>query len=343
MAMGGSRGLPRTARRAIVRRMNDAPPIARDGRDRREGGRWTRAQRLKNDALFVLATVALAVASVLPKRALAFGGVLLARIAYVLLPRARATAFANVADVFPAQSARERRALVRRTYATLGRYLGETVATLRRDRPASILPFAPGARERLAALVDEGRGVVLASAHLGPWESVASTLAGSGFPLTVVAREAYDPRFDRLYERLRDARGIRTLYRGRSGAAVGLVRALRRGDVLGIPMDLASRVPSVDVPFLGRPAPTPIGPARIALRTGAPVVVATPVPHEGGLALDVSVVRIDDPTPSDAAERLLTERINDEIGARIRAMPASWVWMHDRWRRDGCAARPPTM
>lgn len=155
---------------------------------------------------------------------------------------------------------------------------------------------------------------------------MAASLVAAGIPLTVVAREPYDPRLATVYARLRAERGVRTVYRGAGGAGVALVRVLRRGGVLGIPMDLASRVTSIDVPFLGIPAPTPVGPARLAVRTGAAVVVGTVARGADG-TLGLSFVRI----AETAEERELTARINAELSARIRAMPEAWPWMHRRW------------
>lgn len=115
-----------------------------------------------------------------------------------------------------------------------------------------------------------------------------------------------------------------------------MLRILRRGEVLGIPMDLRSRVPSLDVPFFGIPAPTPTGPARLALRTGASVVVATAAPAAGGLVLAVSKIVTDDLDPKDwTSIPTLTARLNDELTARIRALPDRWPWMHDRWPAEG--------
>jgi KDO2-lipid IV(A) lauroyltransferase len=137
----------------------------------------------------------------------------------------------------------------------------------------------------------------------------------------------------RLYERLRGARGLATIYRGAPGAATALLRTLRRGRILGIPMDLASRVPSIDVPYLGHDARTPVGPARLALRTGAAVVVGLAAPSTDMLELAITRIETSDLTGADTAsrERILTTRINDVISAHIRAMPEAWVWMHPRW------------
>jgi KDO2-lipid IV(A) lauroyltransferase len=310
------------------------------GIDLREGGRWTLAQRAKNDMLWVLASVAVATLGRLPPRALRAAGVALGRLAHAVIPSARRLAQHNVALTFPELDPAARRALVARSYRTLGGYLGDAVAMLDTRRPTLPLPFAPGARDTLDAAIAGGHGVLFASAHLGPWERVAATLVACEIPFTAVAREAYDPRLTRLYERLRRERGLATIYRGAPGAAAGLLRTLRRGHVLGIPMDLASRVPSIDVPFLGRSAPTPVGPARLALRTGAAVVVGVPGPIEGSTgssSLELTVTRIasDDLTASPEGERALTSRINEALSARIRALPEGWVWMHPRWGRAG--------
>jgi lauroyl/myristoyl acyltransferase len=99
-------------------------------------------------------------------------------------------------------------------------------------------------------------------------------------------------------------------------------------------MDLRTRAASIEAPFLGRSAPTPVGPARIALRTGARVVVGTVAPSpDGALHVTCTAITTDDLAglPDPERERLLTARINAEIGARILALPASWVWMHDRF------------
>ena len=95
-----------------------------------------------------------------------------------------------------------------------------------------------------------------------------------------------------------------------------------------------------------------MGPARIALQTGAAVVVGTVAPRRGSTGDAggtegewanthmITATRI--PTAgvyarrgqeSDigARARELTERINGELSRRILALPHAWVWMHERW------------
>jgi Kdo2-lipid IVA lauroyltransferase/acyltransferase len=313
--------------------------------DLRLGGSWTTRQRVKNDALWAIASLALGIV-----RGLRLGlptlrllGRALGVSAYALARGPRRIALANVARVFAGLDAGRRDALVRRCFATLGECLGESIALLDPRSAPPPIPLSDGARALFEQARREGRGVVFASAHLGPWERVAASLVAAGVPLVTVARESYDPRFSRLYDRLRSSSGVRVVWRGRPGAAARMVRTLRAGGILGIPMDLKTRVASIEAPFLGHAAPTPVGPARLALRTGAAVIVGTaaPAPRRNAprmageqTSLEVTATRIatGDLPPGVAGVRVLTERLNAELSQRILAFAHGWVWMHDRWR-----------
>lgn len=308
--------------------------------DRREGGEWTALQTVKNQAIYAGARTLLLGLSPLPAPWLRALGRGLGQALHFIGLSPRRLALENLARAYPDLPLEERRTLARRAYRQLGSYLGGAVAQLLRPGRFAPIPFEEGSREVLTAALGRGDGVLFASAHLGPWEQVAGSLVHHGFPLTTIARESYDPRFVRLYETLRGRVGVRSIYRGSSTAPIQIVRTLRGGGLLGVPMDLRSRVPSVEAPFLGELASTPVGPARIALRTGASVVVGTVVPAAGPrgssaidppLALRVSLVQTEDLRADAPGERTLTERLNAELSRRIRAFPEGWVWMHPRW------------
>lgn len=302
--------------------------------DLRMGEPWTASQRLKNDLLWALAMAALGATRSLSLRILRQLGSHLGSAAHALLAPARATARANVARVFADRAEADRRSLVRRCFVTLGEALGETVALLRVDDRPEPIPVDPEAVQLLRGLsaTKAGRGVLFASAHLGSWELVAASLVTAGIPLVALARKSYDPRLSWVYERIRSRSGVRVLWRDDRTAPFRVVGALRNGAVLGVPMDLRSRVECRDVPFLGHRAPTPIGPACIALRTRSPVVVGSLAPGRGGGPIvTVSPIVASDLEPTEAGALELTTRINAEISRRILALPHAWVWMHERW------------
>jgi KDO2-lipid IV(A) lauroyltransferase len=306
-----------------------------DRADLRCGHPWAPAQRLKNDLLWALASTALGATRPISVAGLRVLGRALGLAAYRLAGSARRCANANVARVFVDTSDADRTRFVRRCFARLGELMGETVALLRPETTLPPLVLVPEAREALQcarATARGAQGVLFASAHLGPWERVAASIVSSGVPLIAVARESYDPRFSALFERIRSRAGVRVIWRGRPGAAAGIIRVLRGGGVLGIPMDLRSRVASRLVPFLGIPAPTAIGPARLALMTGAAVVVGSVAPgSDGSLVVTATPIPTGDLRPGEEGAFELTLRINAELSRRILALPDAWVWMHERW------------
>jgi KDO2-lipid IV(A) lauroyltransferase len=89
-------------------------------------------------------------------------------------------------------------------------------------------------------------------------------------------------------------------------------------------------VASVTVPFLGHDAPTPSAPARLALRTGAPVVCLFAT-RDGVRAEPVRDAETPRADAIDDDVIALTARINASLGAAILREPERWIWMHDRW------------
>ena len=102
-------------------------------------------------------------------------------------------------------------------------------------------------------------------------------------------------------------------------------------------MDQNTRGQNVEVPFFGRLAPTPIGPAALALRTGAAVVGVFIHRMPDGR----HVIRVSRPELPDRAraEQIGREAWHTEVTARltalieeeIREFPHEWVWWHQRW------------
>ncbi len=289
--------------------------------DVRLGGTWTPAQRRKNDLIFALARSALGLARAMPDGLLDASCAALALGAWAALGRERRRADAHLRRALGSTSPGSRA-----VFRGLGSSLADTVRLLRGD-PAigPRLGFPDEARRVFTDALAAGRGVVLATAHLGPWERLGAALVEAGLPVVTVARESYDPRFASLYEELRERRGLRVLYRGRPGFPVAVVRALRSNRVLALPMDLGGRgVRTVDAPLLGGVWPLAVGPAELALRTGAALIVATPMPGlDGTPRVEAERIALD---PGDA--HALTLRIGERLERRLRAWPERWPWMH---------------
>jgi KDO2-lipid IV(A) lauroyltransferase len=292
--------------------------------DVREGGTWTSRQRRKNDALYALIRAAIALVRRAPRGVVAALCRALGVVAWALLGRERGLVRARL-EAGLAQPVSSRR--VRAVFLGAGDVLADTLALLDpRERAGRTMTMDAASHEVFRVALAEGRGVVYIAAHLGPWERMAALLVEEGFPVATVARESYDPRLTALYEGLRAPRGVRSIYRGRPGAATAIVRELRAGRAVGFLIDLPSRVRSIRAPLFGVEQSVPIGAARIALARGAAIVVGTPSrASRGPLQLLVERVRTDDLAPGAAGEVTLTRRLARALEARIAARPEAWL------------------
>ena len=125
-------------------------------------------------------------------------------------------------------------------------------------------------REHLDAVLRQGRGAILVSAHLGNYELGAVVAALLGYPVNTVVLTHQDPRIDALFTRQRAMRRVRPI-------AVGMAlrqgfTALRRNELLGVLADRDFFNHGIRLSFLGREMSIPQGPALFSLRTGASIV-----------------------------------------------------------------------
>jgi Kdo2-lipid IVA lauroyltransferase/acyltransferase len=290
---------------------------------------WTRPQRAKNAILFSLAGFALRCLDALPvqtTRALCtFASFIAFRI-----PSLRARVLRNLLVAFPSLTVSELATLAHRNQQHIARLAFDLLTELRSNKPdnAEAVPLpislSQHARDVLERLVASKRGVVLVSLHLGNWEQVAQCLHRAGIPLSVLVKGPYDPRFGGLFTKLRGA--LPSIDRDHPHAGLTMLRVLRRGHVLGVPMDLKTRSLSMTIPLFGKAARTAVGAARLALRTSAHVVVVSMGP-----ANEVTLDEMQTEDLSRSGETELLRRIHKSFEARIRALPHAWLWLHERW------------
>jgi len=307
----------------------------RDGHvaDVREGGTWTRRQRLKNDLVYLVVRVMLAVALRLPRRVLRAACGALGFVAWIVLADARRV----VARRLEAGLCERAGGRTRRAFSTAAAMLADTIELLDpAERAARRLTLDASSRRVFEEALAEGRGVVFVAAHLGPWERMAALLAEEGFPVTTVARESYDPRLTELYERVRRPRGVRSLYRGRPGVALSIARELAAGRAVGFLIDLPARVPSVSQRLFGAEQSIPVGPARIALARRAAVLLGTCAPsrnecndlHSTDLRCSkvvISRISTEGSVEGPGAEAELVGRLVEELERRVAAWPEGWL------------------
>ena len=127
-------------------------------------------------------------------------------------------------------------------------------------------------QKRVDEALGRGKGIVHVTAHLGNWELLVLATTALGYPCSAIHQKLKDPRLDKLLVSFLEDKNIRVVQRGES--ALPLIRSLARGELLGILADMDTDVESVSVPFMGFQVRAPVGPVRLAKRTGCPLIPA---------------------------------------------------------------------
>ncbi len=156
-----------------------------------------------------------------------------------------------------------------------------------------------------------------------------------------MVRPLGNPGVEALVARQRAAAGVGRIATDAPVRAIyGTLRANRWVAMLA---DQDARRQGVFVPFLGRPASTAAGPARIALGTGASIVMGFIRREEDGRhRIEVEpALEIDDPRAPDAMLRLTALRTS-RLERQVRAHPENWLWLHRRWRTAQPGDEGPT-
>lgn len=125
--------------------------------------------------------------------------------------------------------------------------------------------------EEAAAL---GRGVIVASAHLGPFEYLTCWMPARGFEMIIPVEKIGDKSFLGQMLKARLSNGVTFVPLTGLGAVRAMVRTLNNGQVVLITADRAVEGQSAILNFFGAPARLPLGPVDLSVMTGATLIGA---------------------------------------------------------------------
>lgn len=194
-------------------------------------------------------------------------------------------------------------------------------------RMAEETPVGPG----LAALErarDAGRPVILVTGHFGNYEAGRACLVSRGFQIGGLYRPMNNPFFNEHYVRTMESFGGPVFPRGQKGTA-GFVRHLKAGGMLVLLFDQYMGS-GATLDFLGKPAPTALSAAELALRYDAELIPFYATRRNDGLSFDIE---LEAPVPH--ADTIgMTQNLNNSLGNRILRNPDQWFWIHRRWKPE---------
>ena len=242
----------------------------------------------------------------------------------------RRVARINIPLCLPELNAVAQRRLLRTSLIETGKTFCETGALWHwpPDRLLSLVRGTSGEELVNAALMG-GKGIIFATPHLGSWEMIG--LYGSAHhPLTSLFRP---PRMAEVGEALRRSRerlGAKLVPVNAAGVRA-LHQSLANGETVGIlPDQDPGQGKGVFAPLFGIPANTMTLLSRLAIKSGAPVIVcyARRLPRGRGYHLHfLSAPEINQPP----LERSVTA-LNRALEHLIRHCPEQYQWGYKRFR-----------
>lgn len=240
----------------------------------------------------------------------------------------------NLAHVMGTNDKRAVDAVARRAFRNFGKFVIDFVRfpVITPDEVRRRLAFAQWAELDDAA--NSGRGVLIVSMHFGAFDLGAAALATYNYRINVIGEDYGYREMDELIHSSRGKLGVRVLPRDK--AARRAFRAVKRGEMVAILIDVPPPGQTVIVDFLGAPAEVSSAPALFALRTGAWVVPSLVLrgPERDATVRPVMDFRLRyEPTGDEERDvRELTQQMMRAFEPVVREHPDQWFIFRPLWR-----------
>jgi lauroyl/myristoyl acyltransferase len=263
-------------------------------------------------------------------------------IIYRFAGKSRRAAISNIGHVMAPVSRRQLKKAVRHVFHNVMRNYYELSRSpdLSEAEIDQMIDFDQAGWQRVLDLHRQGRGVIMVSAHYGSFDMVTQVLARHGLPITGIIARVSPAWLSDFITDLRAARGLQFLLvdeEGGSGLNLGALKQsiaiLRNGGVLGVIADRNMEQRGITIPFFGYDTVVAAGVAKMALRTGSPVVVGIARrlnDYRFSLTFEEPIEPQGSASNHEDLAALLT-KIFAQIERHISVNPEQWVLLQHVW------------
>jgi KDO2-lipid IV(A) lauroyltransferase len=257
-------------------------------------------------------------------------GKLIALTAYLITPERRGHSRLNLKRALNL-SDKESKKMIRKVYRNLGYDFAEFLMedNFTEEDINEMVDFE--GLKYLDQVLEEEKGAIIYTAHLGNWELMGAVLAIKGYKVHSIAQEQNNSLFNEKINEIRSDVGVGIIPKGLSIRKA--FKVLKANEILAILGDQHARSDGWELEFFNRPALTFPGAVKFAQRTGAPIV---PVffHRQGWLKHELKCysprrISKDASEKELKAELQLLLKLTEE---EIRKEPTDWMWLHKRWK-----------
>ena len=278
----------------------------------------------------------IALIGVMPLRLLHVAGKRLALLLFFIWRKRRGVIIENLKLAFgPRLDKKEMKRLYRGIVTNIGKGVMEDLKSPSlSDRYFSDIEVM--GLNHLKDAVDQGKGVIAVSAHLGNFPLIGRKLSLLGYRFNYIIRDPHNRLGVKLFEWIVEREGVNLIPdKPKNLCLKRSIECLKNGEILYILNDISAVAGGIYVDFFGHEVPTFKGPVILSLRSGAPILPMFIVWDADGrqriiIEAPLSLLR------EGRIEEVIyknTSCIVKIIEDYIRRYPTQWWWVHRRWKR----------
>ncbi|MDR0952678.1 MAG: hypothetical protein LBM71_00565 [Elusimicrobiota bacterium] len=239
----------------------------------------------------------------------------------------------DIKKAFPNKTEKEVYQIALESWRNIGRIVAETVQAY--YMPVSKLKTKAEIRNGEDSIKNSAKGLggILHIGHFVNWE-VFGMLAGIQYEkMSFVAKPQSNPYVDKLVNKVRMKYGSKMI--SAYNPFFACFRALKKGYMIGILSDQSVHSSKIYMNFLNRPAEVAPLTAMLALKMQVPVYPVRMYRENGKIIAEIGKTLWPPKTPYSHDVLLsFTATLQKYYEEWIYAAPQTWLWGHNRWKRE---------
>jgi KDO2-lipid IV(A) lauroyltransferase len=246
---------------------------------------------------------------------------------YHLIKKRRMIALANLKLAFPEKTDEERIKLAKENYKVLAKAYIASLWIM--DYIFDETKVRVENYKCLDDAVAEGKGLVIASIHMGNLE--ASLKITEKYRLSDVVKAQRNPYIDEYITKNRSQLNFNMIKKSK-GVSRELIKVLKNKEILALFSDHRDKGTTVN--FFGRDTIAPTGAVHFALKFKTPLILGYSILNKDNTNTVKFTEKIKLIETGNLKEdvRVNTQLLINLIEKEIKKHPEQWMWFHDRWR-----------